>query len=117
MPVKMQATNPCETFSLREKGASMRSVLCLLLAAMNASLLFAADAAPGVVIDHSPAKSRCYIGSPSIAVLPGGEYVASHDFFGPGSTRDTTVLFASGDRGKTWQKRATSKGQWWSTLV
>jgi hypothetical protein len=71
---------------------------------------------PGVVIDYSPAKSRQYIGSPSIAVLPGGEYVASHDFFGPGSTRDRTAVFASADRGKTWTKRSDIVGQWWSTL-
>lgn len=71
---------------------------------------------PGVVIDHSPAKSKQYIGSPSLAVLPDGEYVASHDFFGPGSTADTTVVFGSKDKGATWEKRATIKGQWWSTL-
>lgn len=73
-------------------------------------------APPGVVIDHSPAKSQVYIGSPSLAVLPSGEYVASHDFFGPKSTKDTTVVFASADKGKTWAKRATITGQWWSTL-
>ncbi|RUL85420.1 exo-alpha-sialidase [Tautonia sociabilis] len=71
---------------------------------------------PGVVIDHSPASSRQYIGSPSIAALPGGMYVASHDFFGPGSTRDTTVVFASKDRGASWTRIAVIKGQWWSTL-
>jgi hypothetical protein len=92
-----------------------RSVV-FLLAALSVPATFAATAPPGVVIDHSPARSKQYIGSPSIAVLPSGEYVASHDFFGPGSTRDTTVLFASKDRGKTWQKRATLQGQWWSTL-
>jgi hypothetical protein len=38
---------------------------------------------PGLVIDHLPASSGTYVGSPSIAVLPGGDYVASHDLFGP----------------------------------
>jgi hypothetical protein len=71
---------------------------------------------PGVVIDRSPAKTKQYIGSPGLAILPDGQYVASHDFFGPGSTRDTTVIFASRDRGATWEKRATITGQWWSTL-
>jgi len=71
---------------------------------------------PGVVIDHSPASSRQYIGSPSIAILPDGTYVASHDLFGPGSTRDRTLVFASEDRGKTWNKRSEIVGQWWSTL-
>lgn len=71
---------------------------------------------PGVVIDHSPAASRSYCGSPSLVICRNGEYVASHDFFGPGSTRDTTVVFASTDRGRTWTRRATIQGQWWSTL-
>lgn len=71
---------------------------------------------PGIVIDYSPARSRQYIGSPSLAVLPNGDYVASHDFFGPGSTRDETVVFVSADKGRTWNKRATIRGQWWSTL-
>jgi arylsulfatase len=71
---------------------------------------------PGVVIDYHPAASRQYLRSPSIAVLPDGDYVASHDFFGPGSTRDTTVVFASRDRGQSWQKRSEIKGQWWSSL-
>lgn len=71
---------------------------------------------PGVVINHSPAKTKQYLGSPSIAVLPGGVYVVTHDYFGPGSTRDRTLVFASADKGKTWQKRAEIEGQWWSTL-
>ncbi|MEI6235816.1 MAG: sialidase family protein [Planctomycetota bacterium] len=71
---------------------------------------------PGVTIDFSPSKSRKYIGSPSLAVLPSGEYVASHDFFGPGSTFNTMSVFGSTDKGATWTKRADLKGQWWSTL-
>lgn len=74
---------------------------------------------PGVVIDHAPAASGIYIGSPSIAILPGGEYVASHDQFGPKSTEHTcavTRVFASADRGRSWQHRADVRGQFWSTL-
>lgn len=92
---------------------------CVIHAALfvSGALFGSAEAAPpGVVIDHSPAKSQVYIGSPSLAVLPSGEYVASHDFFGPKSTYDTSVVFTSSDKGKTWSKRATIKGQWWSTL-
>lgn len=73
-------------------------------------------AGPGVVIDHSPAATKQYIGSPALAVLPDGTYVVSHDFFGPGSTRDRTVVFASADRGTTWRRRAEITGQWWSSL-
>lgn len=74
---------------------------------------------PGVVIDHSPAASGLYIGSPSLAVLPNGEYVASHDFFGPKSgehERARTVVFNSSDRGSTWQKISEVHGAFWSSL-
>jgi hypothetical protein len=71
---------------------------------------------PGVVIDHSPASSRSYIGSPSIAVLPNGDYVASHDRFGPGTKNNQSVVFASRDKGCTWKELSEIQGQWWSTL-
>ena len=74
---------------------------------------------PGVVIDHSPKASGLYIGSPSIAILPGGEYVASHDEFGPKSTehsRAKTRVFRSKDRGRTWQHASDVDGQFWSSL-
>lgn len=74
---------------------------------------------PGVVIDHSPASSGLYIGSPSLAVLPGGEYVASHDFFGPKSGEfqsARSVVFRSLDRGATWVKASEVQGAFWSSL-
>lgn len=71
---------------------------------------------PGIVIDHIPAASKTYIGSPSIAVLPNGSYVASHDLFGPGSTDNRTRVFISRDKGKTWQPQSEVMGQYWSTL-
>ncbi|MBS1858695.1 MAG: exo-alpha-sialidase [Acidobacteria bacterium] len=84
-------------------------------------LLAAAEipAPPGVVIDHQPAATRKYIGSPSIAILPGGVYVASHDFFGPGSTQSTsavTRVFRSTDRGRSWRQSAEMHDQFWSNL-
>lgn len=71
---------------------------------------------PGVVIDYSPPDTQKYIGSPSIAVLPNGHYIASHDFFGPGSKNNRTAVFRSKDSGKTWQHLTDINGQWWSTL-
>lgn len=74
---------------------------------------------PGVVIDHSPAASGIFIGSPSLAVLPNGDYAASHDEFGPKSVEHTAAVshvFRSQDRGATWRKIATVQGQFWSTL-
>lgn len=74
---------------------------------------------PGVVVTHSPASSGRYIGSPSIAILHDGAYVASHDFFGPKTTEHTsatTVVFRSDDQGKSWQKASQIEGAFWSNL-
>lgn len=88
------------------------------------AMLLLADAAkvpspPGVIIDHQPAATRQYIGSPSIAILPDGSYVATHDFFGPGSTQSTsavTRVFRSTDRGRTWRQTSEMHDQFWSNL-
>jgi hypothetical protein len=71
---------------------------------------------PRVVIDRSPNPKRIHLGSPSLAVLPDGSYVASHDFFGPGTDWQTTAVFRSTERGRTWKKAATLKGQFRSQL-
>jgi hypothetical protein len=71
---------------------------------------------PGIVIDHSPAASQRYIGSPSLARLPDGSYVASHDFFGPGTTYNQVRIHRSADAGRTWEAIAEIDGQFWSTL-
>ncbi|MBM3883124.1 MAG: exo-alpha-sialidase [Verrucomicrobia bacterium] len=78
-----------------------------------------AGGVPGVVIDHSPQSSGLYIGSPGLTVLPGGDYLASHDFFGPQSKeheRATTVVFRSGDRGRSWGRVARIEGLFWASL-
>jgi hypothetical protein len=62
---------------------------------------------PGVVVSHSPTRSGRYTGSPSLALLPHGEYVTSHDFWGPQANHTenpTTVVFVSKDRGQTWRQ-------------
>jgi hypothetical protein len=74
---------------------------------------------PGVVIDQEPGSTGRYIGSPSLAVLPNGTFVASHDFFGPNSNQSTsgvTRIFVSKDKGKTWQQTAELQDQFWSNL-
>lgn len=74
---------------------------------------------PGVVIDHSPAASGLYIGSPSLTILPNGDYLASHDFFGPKSAEfecSITVVFRSSDRGQTWRQVARLKCAFWQNL-
>lgn len=74
---------------------------------------------PGIVIDHSPAASGLYIGSPSIAALPDGSYLASHDLFGPKSREfecPRTLVFRSADAGKSWQRHATIDCLFWANL-
>jgi len=106
----------------------MRRTPLLILLVLSAALVAGgrtgaagADQArvPGVVIDHQPAASGKYVGSPSIVILPGGDYVASHDVFGPKSSyreRAVTRVFRSTDRGKTWEHLSDIDGQLWSTL-
>lgn len=74
---------------------------------------------PGIVVDHIPASTGVYIGSPSICILPDGSYLASHDHFGPASieyARALTALFKSTNRGKSWNRVSEINGQFWSNL-
>ncbi|HTI70427.1 MAG TPA: sialidase family protein [Candidatus Limnocylindria bacterium] len=71
---------------------------------------------PGVVVAHSAAATQQYLGSPSLAALPGGDLVASHDFFGAGSTADTVHVYGSTDHGEHWSRRAEIHGAFWSSL-
>jgi hypothetical protein len=71
---------------------------------------------PGVIVDRSPDFQKVYVGCPSIAILPDGNYVASHSWFGPGTKNDSSEVFGSSDRGQTWRKLTSLKGQWWSTI-
>lgn len=73
----------------------------------------------GVVIHHLASQAGIYVGSPSLAILPDGTYVASHDQFGPGSTEHqsgVTLVFASQDRGGTWNPVARMEGMFWGNL-
>jgi hypothetical protein len=77
------------------------------------------ESVPGVVIDHSPASSGLYIGSPSLAILTNGNYVAAHDFFGPKSAEFVSArssVFRSSDRGQTWKRVSEITGAFWSSL-
>lgn len=75
-----------------------------------------ADDPPGVIVDRSRDFARVYVGCPSLAILPDGRYVASHSWFGPGTSNDSSVVLGSADRGATWRRLADLKGQWWSSL-
>lgn len=93
-------------------------IYCAVFFAVSLAVVGRA-APPGVVIDHISAATGTYIGSPSLAVLPDGNYIASHDYFGPKSTEKSkalTAIFRSTDRGQTWKIISQINGQFWSTL-
>lgn len=74
---------------------------------------------PGVVVAHKPKSGKIYLGSPSICKLPNGDYLVSHDNFGPYSTEhDFAVsnIYRSTNKGKTWQSVAEINGAFWSKL-
>ncbi|MEX3844858.1 MULTISPECIES: sialidase family protein [unclassified Paraburkholderia] len=71
---------------------------------------------PGRVIAHSAASTHVFLGSPALAVLPDGTYVASYDTFGPGSSEDYVTVMASRDKGQSWTRQSTVSGQYWSSL-
>lgn len=102
---------------IRKLFTSFALYLCFSVAIFAQTADF--SQVPGVFITHSPASSGLYIGSPSIAILPNGTYVTSHDFFGPQSNEHqsaTSRIFSSEDEGKTWRQIAEIEGQFWSKL-
>lgn len=97
---------------------SVPIIILLMLAATGVFIRagFAAPHPPGVVITHYPASSGIYIGSPSLAILPDGKLVVSHDGFGPKHEFGRTYLLQSSNAGETWQSIAQVDGQGSSTL-
>ena len=74
---------------------------------------------PGVVVKYIPASTQTYIGSPGICILPNGDYVASHDHFGPATTEHSealTAVYKSASKGRSWTKISEIHGQFWSNL-
>ncbi|MHC4184698.1 MAG: sialidase family protein [Planctomycetota bacterium] len=74
---------------------------------------------PGVAIDYLDSKDKDYVGSPGIAIVSKGHYVASHDTFGDGPKGGKgrlTTVFESADFGRTWKRLTELDGQWWSSL-
>lgn len=94
----------------------LAAVTCLAALGAAGSGFAERLAVGGVVIAHSPAKTRKYIGCPGLVILPDGRYVASHSHFGPGSTGDRMFVYRSADKGATWRRLGEVKGQWWSSL-
>lgn len=63
-----------------------------------------------------------YVGSPSIAKLPDGTFVVSHDYFyslgskGPTGKANQTLIYASKSKGVTWRFLKAINGAFWSGL-
>ena len=94
-------------------------VVCLFSSFHLAARQYEDSSVPGEVVAYSPASSGKYIGSPSLAILPNGDYVASHDLFGPESNehvRATSKIYTSKNRGKSWTEIAEIDGAFWSKL-
>jgi len=74
---------------------------------------------PGVVVAHSPATTKVYLGSPSICILPDGTYLAKCDLFGKGAPQENgpiTRVFRSDDRGKTWTHLCDVEQLFWASV-
>ncbi|NTZ05942.1 exo-alpha-sialidase [Burkholderia metallica] len=101
--------------TFRTLKRSLIAALCMTCATTAAN----ADAVPvppGEVIAHSPAATRVYLGSPSLALLPNGDYVASFDTFGAAAAPNRVSVFTSHDKGATWSRLADVRDQYWSSL-
>lgn len=74
---------------------------------------------PGTVIAHYPKSGGKYVGSPGIAVVGDGVFLAKHDEFGPGTKEfesAITQLYRSEDAGKTWNRTHTFDGLFWASI-
>ncbi len=71
---------------------------------------------PGVTIAHSPKSSGKYLGTPSIVILPNGDYLASFDFFGPKITTEFAHVYKSTDKGETWSFLSKLEDTFWAGL-
>jgi len=77
------------------------------------------DLPPGVIVDQLSIETGIYIGSPSICILPNGDYLASHDEFGPKTTEfysAITRIYISSDCGISWCYLSSIQDQFWSGL-
>ena len=69
---------------------------------------------PGVVVHHSIASSKQFVGSPSIVKMEDGTLIASNDHFG--SFISNTFVSRSTDGGETWEQIAEIPRLNWAKL-
>jgi len=80
------------------------------------TMLVQGQTLPGVELAYSEPSTETYLGAPSIVKIDDGTYVASHQFFGPGSCKCRTSIYQSKDRGQTWNRLTIIRGQFWSNM-
>ena len=74
------------------------------------------------LLRHQNERARTYLGSPSLARLPDGALVASHDYFGKGCPRNheaeegLTSIYRSEDDGATWENVTHVMNSFWPNL-
>ncbi len=75
-----------------------------------------------IELRQQDAATATYLGSPSIVRLPGGELLATHDYFGSGCPKNhqneehLTSVYRSVDDGRTWRNVTHIANAFWSTL-
>jgi DNA-binding beta-propeller fold protein YncE len=133
------ATSAGDTFIVQSgfRGESLAIDKRPTLSALGAPVLVAgrpvvdtgaAEAGPdlselgGIVIDQLPIPEyfwdeERFIGSPSIAIMEDGTYIASHDIFRPGGkTTNQTKVFRSTNKGQSWTWVSTINNISFATL-
>ncbi len=103
--------------SSRKCGVSLIALACLAGPAWCAEPDW--SKVPGVVVAHSPASKKVYLGSPGICILPDGTYLAKCDLFGPGAPKEAgpiTRLFRSTDRGQSWAHLGDVERLFWASV-
>ena len=106
---------------------ALRMGLLLVMAPAGARSAPNFSLAPGVVISYRASPSSLdvllgndvYIADADIVVLPNGNYLASHSYFGDGSTETTaamTRVFRSTNQGATWNFLIQFQPLWRASL-
>ncbi len=91
-------------------------------AAESATRLVRPGPVPGVVVNYIHPEDYTYNSSgrspasPSIAILPDGRYVASHDVYWGGHGQNLSMVFHSNDQGATWRYASSLYPCFWGKL-
>ena len=73
-------------------------------------------------VKFQDARTKTYLGSPSIVRLEDGDLLVTHDYFGPGcpknheSEEHLTSVYRSSDNGMTWVNLTHIANAYWSSL-